>query len=69
MDEILSGFIEQIALREEQAQSIDERLRLQDKILKLESQIAKTEAAAWREQQPKKRFALYQKLRNLKKIR
>ena len=74
MDEILSGFIEQIALREEQAQpiderSIDERLRLQDKILKLEQQIAKTEAAAWREQQPKKRFALYQKLRNLKKIR
>ena len=72
MDEVWNGFIEQIALREEQAQpiderSIDERLRLQDKILKLEQQIAKTEAAAWREQQPKKRFALYQKLRNLKK--
>ena len=72
MDEVWNSLIEQIALREEQTRppeelSIDERLNLQDKVLKLEKQIAKTEAAAWREQQPKKRFALYQQLQNLKK--
>lgn len=72
LDEIWDGLREQIALREERAKasgdtSIDERLALQDKILKLEQQIARTEAAAWKERQPKKRFALYTQLQNLKK--
>lgn len=67
LDEVWNSFIEQIALQEERVQlsdkkTVDERLAVQERILKLEKQIAKTEAAAWREQQPKKRFALYQKL-------
>lgn len=79
LEEIWDSFIEQIALYEEQAVntetlSVDERLGLQDQILKLEKQIEKTEAAAWKEQQPKKQFNLYtrlqkykQELENLKK--
>lgn len=72
LDEIWNSFIEQIALYEEQAEnagtlSIEERLALQEKIQKLEKLIEKTEAAAWKEQQPKKQFALYSKLREYKK--
>ena len=71
LDEIWDGLIEQIALREERAKPsgdtpIGERLALQDKILKLEQQIARTEAAAWKERQPKKRFALYAQLQKYK---
>ena len=46
--------------------SIDQRLALQEKILKLEKQIKKTEAAAWKETQPKKRFDLYQRVQKYK---
>lgn len=58
LDEIWDGFTEQIALYEERAEktdslSMDDRLKLQEEILKLEKLIEKTEAAAW-EQQPKK---------------
>ena len=72
LDEIWSGLIEQIALYGEQRGApaeltVDERLARQEKIRKLEKQIQKTEAAAWKEQQPKKRFALYQKLQEYKK--
>lgn len=67
LDQIWDGLIEQIALYEERAEapagrSIDERLALQERIVKLEKLIAKTEAAAWKEQQPKKRFDLYSKV-------
>lgn len=67
LSEIWNSFIEQIALYEERVEktanlSIEERLALQEKILKLEKQIKKIEAAVWKEQQPKKRFALYSKL-------
>ena len=72
LDEIWNSFIEQIALYAEQAEnagalSIEERLALQEQIQKLEKLIEKTEAAAWKEQQPKKQFALYSKLREYKK--
>ena len=72
LGEIWDGLIEQIALHEERAKnvagrSIDERLALQERIVKLEKLIAKTEAAAWKEQQPKKRFELYSKLQGYKK--
>lgn len=72
LDQIWDGLIEQIALYEEWAEgaagrSIEERLALQERIVKLEKLIAKTEAAAWKEQQPKKRFELYSKLQGLKK--
>ena len=71
LEEIWNGFIEQIALYEERAEhadslTIDQRLALQEKIVKLEKQIQKTEAAAWKETQPKKRFALHQKLTQLR---
>lgn len=72
LSEIWDGLIEQIALYEEQAEaplgrSIDERLALQERIVKLEKLIAKTEAAAWKEQQPKKRFEIYSKLQTYRR--
>ena len=72
LDEIWDTFVEQIALREERAEkvdalSVDERLALQDQILKLEKLVEKTETAAWKEQQPKKQFELYSRLRKYKK--
>ena len=71
LDEIWDAFIEQIALYEERAEnadalSMEERLALQEQIVKLEKLIAKTEIAAWKEQQPKKQFELYTRLRGYK---
>lgn len=71
LDEIWDSFIEQIAIYEKHAKaaggiSIDERLAMQEQITKLEKQIRMTEAAAWKEQQPKKRFELYQRLQAYK---
>lgn len=71
LGEIWDSFIEQIALYEERAKqsgglSVEERLALQERILKLEKLIEKTEAAAWKEQQPKKRFGLYTRLQQYK---
>ena len=70
--EIWDGFAEQIALYEERAQnsaalSVDERIARQEQIIKLEKLIEKTEAAAWKEQQPKKQFELYTRLRGYRK--
>lgn len=72
LDEIWNTLVEQIALYEERAvaaagASIEERLVLQEEIVKLERQIEKTEAAAWREQQPKKQFKIYMRLQAYKK--
>ena len=72
LDEIWDSFVEQIALYDERVKtvdilSVDERLALQEQILKLEKLIDKTEAAAWKEQQPKKQFELYSCLREYKK--
>ena len=71
LEEIMAGFIEQIALTEDTAKnaeniSIDERLHLQEQIEKLTKLIEKTERAVWKEVQPKKRFDLYQKLKRYK---
>lgn len=71
LEEIWGGFIEQVALYEERAESvegmtIDERLTFQERIVKLEKLIEKTEASAWKEQQPKKRFELYTKMQKYK---
>ena len=70
--EIWDGFIEQIALYEEHSRNIDDlnidqRLQLQERIVKLEKLAAKTEAAAWKETKPKKRFELYTKFQEYKK--
>lgn len=72
LDEIWDSFIEQIALYEERAEqtdalSIEDRLAIQDKILKLKKQIDKTENAMWKEQQPKKKFELHTRLREYQK--
>lgn len=71
MREIWDSFVEQIALKEEQtgAQSglsVEERLKRQERIRKLEQSIEKTEAAAWKEKQPHKRFELHQRVQKLK---
>ena len=72
LDEIWDSFIEQIALYEERAEetadlSMENRLAIQDQILKLETQINKTENAMWKEQQPKKKFELHTRLREYQK--
>ena len=72
LDEIWDSFIEQIVLYEERAEqtdalSIENRLAIQDQILKLEKQIDKTENAMWKEQQPKKKFELHTRLREYQK--
>ena len=72
LDEIWDSFIEQIALYEERVEqtddlSIEDRLAIQDQILKLEKQIDKTENAMWKEQQPKKKFELHTRLREYQK--
>lgn len=71
LNKIWDSFVEQIAVFEEHAKaaselSIDERLAMQEQIIKLEKQIQKAEDVAWREQQPKKRFELYQRLQDYK---
>ena len=72
LDEIWDSFIEQIALYEERAEetadlSIEDRLEIQDQILKLEKQIDMIENAMWKEQQPKKKFELHTRLREYQK--
>lgn len=47
-------------------QTIHEQLKIQDEINQLHMVIQKTEKAAWKEQQPKKRFELYTKLQEYK---
>lgn len=72
LDEIWIHLAEKIALRDECADnilgfSLEERLALQEQMIKLEKQIEKTESAAWKEQQPKKRFELYSRVQTYKK--
>ena len=72
LDEIWNSFIEQIALYKERAEqtndlSIEDRLAIQNQILKLETHINKTENAMWKEQQPKKKFELHTRLREYQK--
>lgn len=71
MREIWDSFVEQIALTEEEPDvqaglSVEERLKRQERIRKLEQNIEKTEAAAWKEKQPHKRFELHQRVQKLK---
>ena len=71
IDQIMDSLIEQVALTEEpeggEDLSIDDRLARQEQIEKLQKQIDKTDAAAWKEQQPKKRFELYSRVQEYKK--
>lgn len=72
IDSIWEHMIEQIALKEEKlgktkTLTMDERLARQAELEKLTVLIEKTERAVWKEKQPKKKFALYQKLQEYKK--
>lgn len=69
MNEVWESLVEQVALPGEEHNSdlsLDERLARRERRVKLEKKIQKTEAAVWKEKQPKKRFALYQKLQKYK---
>lgn len=72
LDEIWDDLVRQIAISskavlQKQNQTIEEQLKDQDEIDRLNKLIKKTEAAAWKEQQPKKRFELYSKLKDYQK--
>ena len=71
LNEIWDDLVRQIAVSYEavlkqEGQTIDEQLKTQDEINRLNKLIKKTETAAWKEQQPKKRFELYSKLQSYK---
>lgn len=72
LDDIWDGLVRQVAISSEAVlerhdQTIDEQLKSQDEIDQLGKLIKKTETAAWKEQQPKKRFELYSKLKDYQK--
>ena len=72
LEEIWDNLVRQIAIsseemRQRQELPIDEQLKRQDEINRLKKLIHKTESAAWKEQQPKKRFELYTRLQDYKK--
>lgn len=72
LGQIWDNLIEQIALREERAESvadisINERLALQERIIKLEKKLEKLEAETFREQQPRKKFDKFTELQKCKK--
>ena len=72
LDEIWDNLVRQIAVSSEavlkqECQTIDEQLKTQDEIDRLNTLIKRIEAAAWKEQQPKKKFELYTRLQEYKK--
>lgn len=72
LDEIWDNLVRQTAISSKTVlsrkdQTIHEQLKMQDEIDRLHMVIQKTEKAAWKEQQPKKRFELYTKLQEYKK--
>ena len=72
LDEIWDNLVRQIAVSSEavlkqECQTIDEQLKTQDEIDRLNTLKKRIEAAAWKEQQPKKKFELYTRLQEYKK--
>lgn len=72
LDEIWNNLVRQTAISSKTVlsrkdQTVQEQLKMQDEINRLHMVIQKTEKAAWKEQQPKKRFELYTKLQGYKK--
>ena len=70
LDEIWDNMVRQTAISSKTVlsrkdQTIHEQLKMQDEINRLNIIIKKTEKAAWKEQQPKKRFELYTKLEEI----
>jgi hypothetical protein len=71
MKEIWDDLVRQIAISSEAVLqkkdvSLEKQLENQDEINRLKKLIEKTEAAAWKEPQPKKRFELYTRLQEYK---
>lgn len=71
LDAIWDGLVRQVAVHseivlEKKDQTIDKQLKSQDKIDRIKQLIKKTETAAWKEQQPKKRFELYTRVQKYK---
>ena len=71
LDAIWENLVRQIAIHssavlEKSNQTIEEQLENQDEIDKLNMLIRKTETAAWKEQQPKKKYELYTKAQEYK---
>lgn len=71
LDGIWDDLVRQVAissqeLLERDDQTVDEQLKDQNEIDRLKKLIRKTESAAWKEQQPKKRFELYTRLQDYK---
>lgn len=72
LDEIWDDLVRQVAISSQELlkrddQTIDEQLKDQNEINRLNKLIKKTESAAWKERQPKKKFELYTKLQTYKK--
>ena len=71
LDEVWDGFVEQIALTKQidfgKQLSIEERLERQNKIIALEKEIDKLDALTWKEIQPKKKFELYNSIKECQK--
>lgn len=71
LDAIWEDLVRQIAVHssavlEKSNQTIEEQLENQDEIDKLNMLISKTETAAWKEQQPKKKYELYTQVQKYK---
>lgn len=70
LDAIWDDLVRQIALHspsvEQRTESLEQQLKHQGEIDRLNKLIKKTEAAAWKEAQPKKRFAIYTQLQEYK---
>lgn len=68
---IWEDLVRQIALHPEikadEGESLHQQLRNQDNIEQLQKRIQKLDKAAWKEEQPKKKFALYTEMKELKK--
>lgn len=72
LDDIWDDLVRQVAISsdavlQQNDQTIDEQLKNQDEINRLNKLIQKTETAAWKEQQPKKRYELYTQLQEYKR--
>ena len=72
LDEIWDNLVRQVAITSEDVLkrndlTLDQQLKMQDEINQLNKLIKITDAASWKEQQPKKKFELYTKLQEYKK--
>ncbi|MBQ8706793.1 MAG: DUF4391 domain-containing protein [Succinivibrionaceae bacterium] len=70
LEQIYEGFVEQIALGNEQATNVEhlsiaQRLKLQDRIVKLQAEIRKLENETWKEPQPRRKYEKFEKVKKM----